>query len=159
MSLYKQKLIKCPKCSRKFLNIPGLIIHTKYFHKKPSPVETSNTKTMKINDAQLHPNSDSMSAPCKCKLCEQSFRNRFNLSCHIEAVHDRQKSYICHICNSCFSQAGSMRRHIKTIHEKHTCDVCGGRFGNESHLKTHKNQAHALKKRNFLCIMSSGSKS
>lgn len=58
----------------------------------------------------------------------------------------------CPQCPKSFSRQAALRRHIRTVHgpRRHTCNTCGAKFQQASHLQTHSVLVH-LKTNNYVC--------
>ena len=53
-----------------------------------------------------------------CEICSQSFSVKFNLSQHVKAVHEGEKSISCDICHSSFSQKRTLSQQFKSVDEE-----------------------------------------
>ena len=155
----KQKLHNCPKCSRKFLKLPGLKIHMKYFHKNNEQIKI-NKEAVKNNDNELETLVKSKnSSPCICKLCSQTFSTISNLKTHTATIHEKQKRFQCHICSKFYCHRNGLQYHISSIHQKikpHQCSFCAKSFSSKGYLKKHIESLHKNLKENVCRICNKG---
>ena len=152
----KQKLHNCQKCKRKFLNLPNLKIHTKYFHKNQKQIKTSTKAKKSLSDELL--SKSEKSTPSECKLCSKFFRKDY-LKVHTETVHEKQTKFKCHICNKCFGHSRTLKNHIIAIHEKlkpHKCSFFANGFSRKDHLKRHIDSLHKNIKKHVCQICNKG---
>ena len=66
----------------------------------------------------------------KCKLCDYVSPIKYNLSRHVDSVHEGLKTFLCQFCSLSFSRKFDLKAHIASIHEKKkpfTCEICGYR--------------------------------
>ena len=75
----------------------------------------------------------------RCEYCDTTFQSRYNLECHLVAVHYSEKSMKCDLCESGFNTKGTLTRHIKTVHQSvkdHFCKICQKYFSQKGNLQT-----------------------
>lgn len=74
----------------------------------------------------------------KCCFCDHVSRVKTNLKVHIEAVHLKNKKYLCDECGYTAAQKDAMRRHISALHNlRFECEHCNMRFKRRFQLKKH----------------------
>lgn len=76
--------------------------------------------------------------PQNCDICNKLF---VSLRSHVQQVHQKLRTYICHLCTKSFGKKSGLDRHILTVHEKmrnYYCDLCQKSFGEKAQLFRHR---------------------
>ena len=155
----KQKLHNCQRCKRKFLNLPSLKIHTKYFHKNPNQIKINTEAKKPLGNGLLTGAKSEKSKPSKCKFCSKILSNKYTLRIHMATVHEKKTKFQCHICNKFVSHSRSLTDHIQSVHEKlkpHRCSFCAKSFSQQSNLKSHIDMVHNNLKQHICPICNRG---
>lgn len=140
-----QKLHNCQECKRKFQNLPGLLIHIKYFHKNKNQIKINPKPKKSMGDELISSGKSINSTSLKCKLCTKMFSNKYTLNAHIATIHEKTTKFQCPICQKCFSRSNAISDHINSVHEKlkpHKCSFCAKSFSLIGNLKKHTNRVH-----------------
>ncbi|KAL5013496.1 hypothetical protein ScPMuIL_007766 [Solemya velum] len=91
----------------------------------------------------------------QCEFCGRRFAKVTLLRAHIQTVHTKEKSCVCHVCGKAFSHVRYLHSHLRrhTGVRNHACSVCGFRFydGNslKDHMETHKDKKERTYK--YIC--------
>lgn len=81
-----------------------------------------------------------------CPQCNEGFAYRFGLIKHLELVHSRKKTFVCHICHKGYITSEEIERHIQIHNNKSQfpCKLCDKRFnrrvGLDVHLRSHSRE-------------------
>ena len=81
--------------------------------------------------------------PFECHRCHKTFSQKFDLTKHVEMVHDRE-SCLCMYCGKAFGSRRGLQEHEKYHTEDlpHKCTTCGKKFQRKSILESHINSQH-----------------
>ena len=72
-----------------------------------------------------------------------------SLKTHIEAVHERKKTFKCGACNTAFSSKGNLERHIQNVHngkKRFQCHLCNKNYSSKFSMNEHVSTIHDGKK-------------
>lgn len=107
-----------------------------------SPVEINheNEETVKIEDEVIVP------LPRKeliCDACGKCFKKPIDLRRHNDAVHRKQRPFVCHVelCGKSFSLKCTLNRHMETHstdRQRMKCDICSKVLAAKCSLNLHK---------------------
>ena len=88
----------------------------------------------------------------KCVICENTFSNQFNLKRHVQVVHEKKKSKLCHGCGKMYDQIRDLRSHESTCTgspnmkanriKNCECHYCNKKLSTKSKLKDHIRKKH-----------------
>ncbi|XP_059607706.1 zinc finger protein 878-like [Phlebotomus argentipes] len=145
-----EKSLSCEICGQSFKLSVNLKSHMKS-HDIQSPLsfscsqcgsEFSSAKALSSHVARH-------SASMNCKICKQTFKNRFTHRRHLK-THSAEKKFECKSCGRKFREGSSLKRHIFLLHEKvqekddtkvFKCSYCSletvGKIKHKMHLLTH----------------------
>jgi len=85
----KAKVHGCPMCESRFVRFDGLQLHIRDVHTKERPF--------------------------KCEECEKTFKDKKQLSNHVERIHRKiQGSNRCPSCDKCFYEPAHLRKHMES---------------------------------------------
>ena len=76
----------------------------------------------------------------KCKQCDYSSKESFNLKVHINAVHLELRKFPCKLCDKVFKSSTVLKKHVE-CHEgvrNHFCKHCGKSFRTSNHRNFHE---------------------
>ena len=78
----------------------------------------------------------------KCDNCAKTFKLPHHLKRHIEAVHDKKKSFKCRVpsCRKSFTEKANLKQHIEGVHQgkkPYNCEICNRSY-TKRHMKAHK---------------------
>ena len=78
----------------------------------------------------------------KCARCAKTFKLPHHLKRHIEAVHDKKKSFKCRVpsCRKSFTEKANLKQHIEGVHQgkkPYNCEICNRSY-TKRHMKAHK---------------------
>ncbi|KAK9872931.1 hypothetical protein WA026_020282 [Henosepilachna vigintioctopunctata] len=111
---------------------------------------SENTETSNNENVQEAENEDAEKF-LVCKQCDKTFTSKQNLKVHMEAVHEKLRSFSCLDCKQTFSYAKSFRMHqLKHKRGIFTCEVCQKKFNHPSSLGYHRSAEHNNGRR-FVC--------
>ncbi|KRT86159.1 zinc-finger associated domain containing protein, partial [Oryctes borbonicus] len=95
-----------------------------------------------------------------CEHCDYNSEKRWQLTKHMQKVHNKDKMYLCTFCNKAFKQAYHLREHITTHtgERNFSCPICDKTFVRSSsqrrHIKSHEAAPGQKTKRTpFLCTI------
>ena len=74
---------------------------------------------------------------CPFDGCGKIYSTKYNLKCHMDAVHLELRPYSCHICKSSFGFRSALIRHMKTHTLFVQCPFCQCHFESLPSLKEH----------------------
>lgn len=81
----------------------------------------------------------------KCPQCDDSFRNNFLLTCHVNKRHtDNKKSFQCHLCRKNYAFDYHLDTHLK-FHERYKdnqCPKCGKAFASKLVFMKHMKKCY-----------------
>ncbi|XP_043912736.1 zinc finger protein OZF-like isoform X2 [Protopterus annectens] len=165
--LHNERLYKCHKCEKSFLQLRGLKVHQKThapdrkcgeqvaFMKcmKADPEKELNIMTeyewgfLDGGTGKQILQSGKDIKPFKCNVCTKSFHKVHHLQSH-QIAHVSKKPYKCSECQKSFSQAGCLTMHLRAHQRKKLdsslggkrfkCDVCNKSYVAQCGLKQHQ---------------------
>lgn len=134
---------KCPHCPKRF------------------PTEAKFRKHVQRHDT---PNN-------QCGICKKMFRLKSNLKLHMDVVHIRNISSLCHICGASFVYPEMCKAHIEKckagmsaiikrprrsdphVGQLHKCHFCTRSFAKIAHIRQHYEVEHNTDERfGLLCL-------
>ncbi|XP_046354552.2 zinc finger Y-chromosomal protein 1-like [Haliotis rufescens] len=76
----------------------------------------------------------------QCEVCKRVFANRKCLKKHMQAVHSKEKPYVCPYCGHAASRKAMLELHVRTHtgEKPFKCDVCPYATGDHNSLRRHK---------------------
>ncbi|XP_033210170.1 zinc finger protein 717-like [Belonocnema kinseyi] len=87
-----------------------------------------------------------------CKFCKKRFKVKGSMTRHIDLVHHKtnlntpQVRFYCDKCSRSYAAKFSLTRHNREQHETirrhYTCDICGYKALEKSHLSSHITSRH-----------------
>ena len=81
-----------------------------------SIIKMNNSETLSSNSKQYITALDLL-RPHKCQQCDGRFRRDYELTRHINMVHEGEKPHVCDLCGEGFARKSSMNRHIKACNK------------------------------------------
>ena len=60
---------------------------------------------------------------------------------HMQAIHLKERNFICNHCSKKFTLSGNLGRHIRSVHQNKKdfqCDKCDKKFAHKSDMHKHK---------------------
>ncbi|XP_043940775.1 zinc finger protein 501-like isoform X1 [Protopterus annectens] len=140
----REKIYKCPKCSKWFSCSRSLMCH-QAIHTGDKPykcAECSKCFTYECNlrtHQRVHTGDKKRDKPYKCAECSRSYRGRNGLLYH-QMTHTGEKPYKCTECSKCFSHHSSLMYHqaIHTGEKPYKCTECSKCFSCSSNLMRHQ---------------------
>lgn len=96
----------------------------------------------------------------KCTKCARSYKAKKNLTYHRKYECDVIPQFVCNFCGKRFKQKCNMSRHVDLVHiksnsqiskKKYICDNCTRSYSSLCGLNRHKREIHAGVKRHFTC--------
>ncbi|KAL7010982.1 hypothetical protein ACKWTF_014029 [Chironomus riparius] len=146
-----QKFYTCEFCQKNFQSRSRLRTHRQTHSTERNFMCQecgSKFKTLNClkNHSRLHSN-----VYFHCDLCNNRFKGKHELRCHMEAIHLGKKEHICQICGKAFSRDKTLRQHLLYHYNVRNivCEICGFKTINRPkmtrHLKSHSGV------RNYAC--------
>ncbi|KAK4876243.1 hypothetical protein RN001_012665 [Aquatica leii] len=114
-----EKMYKCKKCGEGFDSKVERIRHQRVFkhYIRKTVICSKCNLQIPIQNYKMH---YSKHFKClKCKLCDKTFSNNFNLQRHMH-IHSNAKPYKCNVCNAKFARQDKLKEHILL----HNNDLC-----------------------------------
>ena len=130
-------------CDSEFSHRNSLKNHEKAEHlgvKHNCPICSFITKTKSSLRIHMAVHSDKLYS---CDQCDKTFRLKFSLNNHIEALHN-QETFSCDSCNYVVKSRRYLRRHVYENHEGRDfpCIICEKIFDTPQQMYIHKKKTH-----------------
>lgn len=109
-----ETITKCNQCEKTFADHHLLRRHTLNVHsakidiKCPHCPKHFQSKLAISKHLKRH-----VEAKLQCDICKKMFRLKKNLTIHIQMVHIREPSHVCHLCGSAYVYATRLTKHIR----------------------------------------------
>lgn len=87
---------------------------------------------------KIHKLCHSEERPFSCEHCDSSFKNRSNLSNHINSVHLQRKRILCEICNMKFLNKSMLKKHMISHTDTACCCIKCRKVLKAQSLKDHQ---------------------
>ena len=143
---------KCDFCDKTFLHKISLKRHTSSnHHGHGGKVEKlkcgicekmyRDEKTLNLHKSTVHEGKKSEYA---CDKCDKKFVSKQYVLQHINAIHEKNRNFICIICSQRFSDDQNLKRHEGSVHDgqKIPCSKCDSEFTTKTMLKDHVRVIH-----------------
>lgn len=114
------KVLVCSKCDKPFKWERNYKIHMKNHERPKTRIECNICFRTLANKRVLkrHMSTHTNDKPFSCKICNQSFRDKYYLRNHINSVHVTytEDPLKCLYCSKTFMKIGGLRTHNKRLH-------------------------------------------
>ena len=161
----EKKPFQCTLCEEDFKTKYFRKCHMNTVHegKKPYKCSTCKDDFSSRKDLKIHVyNTHYREKIFQCVTCDENFNEKKSLKIHIAKLHqnmnpdldqkigEHEKKYPCAVCNLNSKTLYERQCHMIDVHDmekkKVYCDVCGGSFPSNAHLKNHTIAMHERNK-------------
>ncbi|XP_035713574.1 zinc finger protein 596-like [Folsomia candida] len=150
----------CTLCGKDFKTRTELEGHTStHTTEKPYNCATCGRSFAHVGAMKRHEMTHleaSTRAMSKCRLCMQTFLERFSLQRHIRVVHENRRNFPCRFCDKRFDSASNLKRHVEARHPTskelvHSCDKCEYKSHSKINLASHARRHLAANRECYFC--------